>query len=460
MGHVNRRQFLSAAAAVSCLGQNRRLPNVILMLIDDWGWRDLGCYGSTYYRTPNLDRLASQGMRFTQAYSACTVCSPSRAAVMTGKYPARLHITDFIPGHPYNYAKLSPPDWTQYLPLQETTLAEALKPQGYTTAIVGKWHLGGPEFYPGKQGFDRNFGGSHRGAPPSYFSPYKLETLEDGPEGEYLTDREAAESVRFIEQNRERPFFLYLPHYAVHTPLQAKMEKIEAYRRLSRNAQGDPIYAAMIESMDESVGKIMSALERLALTENTLFIITGDNGGLLRSTSNKPLRAGKGTEYEGGTRVPLIVRWPGVVKPGSECATPVIGCDLFPTVVEVAGAGLPGAVDGKSLVPLLKGGSSLGRDALYWHYPHYHSQGARPYSAIRDKDLKLIEWQEDGRVELYDLAADPGEAKDLAPTRPAEVKRLRAKLDGWRSDVGAQMAVANPNHDPARAKEMVPRQRR
>jgi arylsulfatase A-like enzyme len=429
------------------------------MLIDDWGWRDLGCFGSTYYQTPNLDRLASQGMRFTQAYSACTVCSPSRAAIMTGKYPARLHVTDWIAGHQRPWAKLRPPAWTMHLEHREITIAEALKPLGYAAACVGKWHLGGNEYYPDKQGFDRNFGGTHRGQPPSYFSPYGIETLEDGPAGEYLTDREAEESIRFIEQNKDRPFFLYLPHHAVHTPLQAKKEKIEKYKRLAQSgeAQGDPIYAAMVESIDESVGRIMDALDRLGLTQNTLFIITGDNGGLQRSTSNKPLRAGKGTEYEGGTRVPLIVRWPGMVKPGSESRTPVIGCDLYPTVLEAASVKVPGTVDGRSLVPLLKGGSSLGRDALYWHYPHYHSQGATPYSAIRDRDLKLIEWQEDGRIELYDLSTDPSESKDLAGERSADVKRLRSKLDTWRKKVGAQMAVANPEFDPAREKESAPR---
>jgi arylsulfatase A-like enzyme len=443
---MNRREFLASLPAVAAAQRRQQPTNVILIVVDDWGWTDLGCYGSRYYRTPNIDRLASQGIRFTQAYSACTVCSPSRAAILTGKYPARLHITDWIPGHQRPDAKLRPPDWTQHLPLDEVTIAEALKPVGYATAHIGKWHLGGPEFYPDHQGFDCNIGGTHRGQPPSYFSPYRIPTLEDGPEGEYLTDREAAEAIRFIRQNRSKPFFIYLPHYAVHTPLQAKKDMIEKYRRLAEagDSQGSPIYAAMIESMDESVGRVLAMLDELGLADRTAVILTSDNGGLERRTSNAPLRAGKGTAYEGGVRVPFIVRWPGVTKAGSTCHVPVIGMDVYPTVLEIAGVKPPKAIDGLSIVPLLQGATRIGRDVLYWHYPHYHSMGATPYGAVREGDLRYIEWQEDGHFELYDLKSDIGERQNLADSRPTDVKRLAKRLADWRQQVGAQMALPNP----------------
>ncbi len=462
---LTRREILASPLA---LAQSRNTHlNVILILVDDWGASDLACYGSKFYETPNIDKLAASGMRFTQAYSACTVCSPSRAAVLTGKYPARLHITDWIGGHNYPFARLKPPDWTKHLPLEERTIAEALKPRGYTTASIGKWHLTPPagdsipNFYPEHQGFDLNRGGSHRGQPPSYFSPYGLETLDDGPKGEYLTDREQQEASKFIEANRSKPFFLYLPHYTVHTPIQAPEADIEYFRKKADPGapQHNAAYAAMIKRLDDNIGQLMDTLERTGVADRTVVMLTGDNGGWLPSTNqNLGLRAGKGSVYEGGVRVPLIVRWPGVTKPGSTCDVPVIGADLHPTALEAGGAVRePGhAIDGVSLASLLRtGGSSRGwkREALFWHYPHYHPGGATPYSAIRFGNWKLIEFQEDGRVELFDLAKDLAEANDAASANPKIVANLRARLASWRKQVGAQQAVPNPDFDPQRASE-------
>jgi arylsulfatase A-like enzyme len=412
-----------------------------------------------------MDKLAASGMRFTQAYSACTVCSPSRAAILTGKYPARLHLTDWIAGHDYPWARLRPPAWTKHLPLEEETLAELLKPAGYVSASVGKWHLTPVSgdiagHYPERQGFDVNAGGSHRGQPPSFFSPYGLETLPDGPTGEYLTDREATEVGRFIEANRSRPFFAYVPHYAVHTPVQAKKETVERFRETARAdaPQHNAAYAAMISNLDDNVGRMLGFLENAGLADRTVVILTGDNGGFLPSTnSNLGLRAGKGSAYEGGVRVPLIIRWPGVTKPGSVCDIPVIGTDLFPTVLEAAGVSPPRrSVDGVSLMPLLRsGGSGRGwkRSSLFWHYPHYHPGGATPYSAVREGDWKLIEFHEDGRCELYDLRRDPEERDDLAKREPARLRQLQSRLHAFRREVRAQMPVPNPDYDPQREKD-------
>jgi arylsulfatase A len=436
------------------------LPNFIFILVDDLGWTDLGCMGSAFYETPHIDRLAAQGMKFTQAYAACTVCSPTRAAILTGKYPARLHLTDWIAGHLRPKAKLQVPDWTMHLPLEEVTVAEALKPARYATISIGKWHLGGEQFWPTRQGFDQNIGGCDRGQPPSYFAPYHISTLREGPKGEYLTDRETDEAVRFLEAHRTGPFFLYLPHYAVHTPLQAKKDRIEKYRKkleaLPGSPQRNPVYAAMIESVDESVGRIQAKLEELNMADRTVVIFTSDNGGLTLGrptpvTSNRPLRAGKGSSYEGGVRVPLIVKWPGVTHPGSLRDEPVMSIDFYPTLLDIAGLrGDPRHVpDGLSLVPLLKGEPGFKRDALYWHYPHYHPGGATPYGAIRDGDYRLVEFYEDGHVELYDLKNDLGEQHDLAASMPEKARALELKLDAWRRRVGAQMPLPNPNYEKA-----------
>jgi arylsulfatase A-like enzyme len=468
---MTRRELLISGLAA---WQVRALPqstaanrlNVLLILVDDWGATDLGCGGSTFYETPNIDKLAASGMRFTQGYSACTVCSPSRAAILTGKYPARLHLTDWIAGHNYPWARLRPPAWTQYLPLEETTLAEALKPAGYRSASIGKWHLtptssDAPKFYPEHQGFDQNFGGTFRGQPPSYFSPYGIETLKDGPPGEYLTDREEQEAARFITAAPAKPFFLYLPHHTVHTPIQAKKDTIERFRQKAHPdaLQHNPAYAAMISSLDENVGKLLRTLEETGVADRTVVILTGDNGGWLPSTNtNLGMRAGKGSVYEGGVRVPFIVRWPGVTTPGSTCDVPVMGLDLFPTILQITGQTTTGqrTVDGVSLVPLLKGaGKSPGwrRTDLFWHYPHYHPGGATPYTAIRSADWKLIEFLEDNRCELYNLKNDPEESKDLAQSQPSRVNDLRKRIQAWRTRVGAQMPVTNSAYDPKRERE-------
>ena len=442
--------------ATSLMFATERKPNFIFILVDDLGWTDLGCQGSKFYETPNIDRLAAQGMRFTQAYSAGTVCSPTRAALMTGKYPARLRLTDWIKGHVRPYAKLQVPDWTMHLPLEERSIAEALKDAGYATASIGKWHLGGPEFFPEQHGFDENIGGCDQGQPPSYFSPYGIPTLTDGPKGEFLSDRLTDEALKFIERHRAQPFFVYLPHYAVHTPLMGKSNVVAKYERKAdpQSPQRNAKFAALVESVDDSVGRILRKLAELGLAEETVIFFMSDNGGLVLNdvTSNLPLRAGKGSAYEGGVRVPLFIKWPGVTPPGSTCDTPVITPDCYPTMLQLAGV-KPAAnqiIDGESLVPLLRQNGGLRRDAIYWHYPHYHPGGARPYSAIRQGDWKLIEFFEDQQVELYNLRDDVSERTDLAAKLPARVSALRDKLRVWRQETGAQMPTANPAADPAR----------
>lgn len=450
----------SAAAAVGA-------PNIVFFLIDDWGWTDAASFGSKLYETPNIDRLAAQGMKFTDAYSACTVCSPTRAATMTGKYPARLHITDWIAGHNRPYAKLKIPTWTLQLPLAEKTIAEALKERGYSTGLFGKWHLGGEAFYPEHQGFDVNVGGCDRGQPGAYFPPYGIVNLKDERPGEFLSDRLTRDAIAFIEANRERPFYIYFPHYAVHTPLAGKPEVIEKYKKkiaAGTYTQTNPIYAALVESIDDSVGAVMKRLAELKLDDNTIIILTGDNGGLSGTlnaqgwrpgpTRNDPLRLGKGSAYEGGVRVPLVVKWPGVTKPGSVSAVPVTSVDYFPTLLEAATGAPAKGIDGESIVAALKGADRLQRDAIYWHYPHYHPGSATPYSAVREGDWKLIHFFEDDHVELYNLKDDLSEKTDLAPTNLKKAAALRTKLDAWRTAVGAQLPVKNPAYDPARVWEV------
>lgn len=437
-------------------------PNVIIFLADDLGWTDLGCYGSTFYETPNIDKLADSGVKFTNAYSACNVCSPTRAALMTGKYPARLHLTDWIAGHQKPDAKLAPPDWTQYLSLDETTLAELLGREGYVTASIGKWHLGDEEkYWPENQGFDVNIAGWKKGSPNKsqesngYFSPYGNPRLTDGPEGEYITDRLTEEAVRFINDHREKPFFLYMPFYAVHTPLQAKDADIEYFmqNRDEANPHHNAVYAAMIKSMDESVGRICNLVDASGLEGNTLIIFTSDNGGLIGRqpiTSNLPLRAGKGTAYEGGVRVPAIFSWKGKLGAGQVNETPVITMDIYNTVAAFAGLNEKNLhTDGENLAPLLLDGKKLRRNALYWHYPHYHTQGAAPHSMVRKGDMKLIYFYEDGKKELYDLAADPGEKRDMYADNKKVGEKLFRDLQKWLHKVNAQPPVNNPLLDKA-----------
>jgi arylsulfatase A-like enzyme len=428
-------------------------PNVIVVMVDDMGWRDLSCQGSTFYETPNIDRLAAGGLRFTNGYAACTVCSPSRAAMMTGQYPARLHITDWIPGHDRPFAKLRIPDWQKFLPLDAVTVAEQLRSAGYATASIGKWHLGHEMYYPVHQGFDRNVGGYERGQPPSYFAPFRIPTLQEGPDGEYLTDREAAEAVRFITANRDRPFFLYLPHYCVHTPIQAKPDVTAKYAGKAVPGVGvrNDAYAAMVESVDDCMGRMLEALEALGIRDRTAIVFTSDNGGLASITDNAPLRAGKGSAYEGGVRVPFIVFWPGVTKAGSTSDVPVITPDIPATILALTAAGRDPVqpIDGVNLGPLLAGGR-LERDAIYWHYPHYHPGGATPYSAIRSGDWRLVHFYEDGRSELYDLATDVGERNDLAASHPEQVADLKKRLEAWLAETGAQFPSPNADFDPVR----------
>ena len=442
-----------AAASPSAL----QPPNIVLILADDLGWTDLSCYGSDLYETPHIDRLARDGIKFTQAYSACTVCSPTRAAILTGKYPARLHLTDWIPGQMPENPKLLVPSWTKFLPLEEVTLAHGLHSAAYVTASIGKWHLGGEEYYPEKHGFDFNIAGSSAPAPPSYFAPYKIATLPEGPQGEYITDRLGEEAARFIEQQKDKPFFLYLPLFAVHTPIQGKEAVIQKYRAKKRRGlhQTNAVYAAMIESMDESVGRIRRKLDELKLADHTVVVFASDNGGRVPTTSNHPLRVGKGSCYEGGTRVPLIVHWPGVTKSGSVCETPVISMDLHPTLLEISGQkeAARQSQDGLSLVSLLRQNGELKRDALFWHYPHYqHYQlgGTTPYGAIRAGEFKLIEFFDDMRVELYNLRDDIGEQHNLTAQMPAKAEELRARLHVWRREVGAQMPSRNPDYNPSK----------
>ena len=488
---LNRRGFLKAAGTTAILGfcarvgfgrqqEAGRKPSFVFLLVDDLGWKDLGCYGSTFYETPNIDRLAAQGMRFTNAYAACPVCSPTRASILTGKYPARLRTTDYFGAPQPETARkhwtkdkpLLPARYEDRVPLEEVTVAEALKEGGYATFFAGKWHLGPEGFWPEDQGFDINKGGCERGGPyggKKYFSPYGNPRLPDGPSGEHLPDRLATETCRFIEDNKDRPFLAYLAFYSVHTPLMAREDLKAKYEEKAKKlghegpawgAEGDrqvrliqdhAIYAGMVEAMDQAVGKVLDTLDRLDLARDTVVFFMSDNGGLSTSeghpTSNLPLRAGKGWLYEGGIREPMIVRWPDGVQAGSVCDEPVISTDFYPTMLDMAGLPLKPEQhrDGRSMTPILKQeGRPEGR-AFFWHYPHYGNQGGSPGGAVRVGDYKLIEFFEDNRVELYNLKADLGEQNDLAAAMPEKVVELKRMLHEWRAEVGARMPTPNPN---------------
>lgn len=451
-----------------------RPPNVVFVLVDDLGWADLGCYGSSYYQTPHLDLLAKRGVRFTQAYAASPVCSPTRAAIMTGKHPARLNITDWIPGSAPNDRRLLGPDDLHALPLTETTLAEAFFAHGYRTFYGGKWHLGGEGHYPEDQGFEVNRGGHHAGSPPGgYYSPYHNPKLEDGPEGEYLPDRLTDECIAFLEANQEMPILAFLAYYTVHTPIQASRRHLAACEAranrlspeataprperdaLTRTRQDNPDYASMVEAMDENVGRLINAIDRLGLSENTILVFTSDNGGLstlpatrgeLAPTANGPLRAGKGWCYEGGIRVPLLVAGPGLAVRGAECHEPVTSMDFFSTLLEWTGhPQLPEQhVDGVSFLPLLRGERAPERPPLFWHYPHYHGSAWRPGAAVRAGDWKYIVFYDEETEELYNLRDDPGETQDLAQQFTERAAGMRSLLERRQAECGARMPTPNP----------------
>lgn len=447
-------------------------PNVVFILIDDLGWSDIGCYGAKFHETPNIDRLAKQGIRFTDAYAASAVCSPTRASILTGKYPARV-----------NFWRATP---TENLPQSEITIAEALKKAGYRTAHMGKWHMmvknkpGGESSRPGDHGFALNVGGTGSGQPGSYFFPYKrkgkkpgkdnaVPGFEDGKEGDYLTDKLTDKAIAFMNRTTDKPFLLNLWYFTVHTPVQGKQEKIAKYEkkladlgitspgravkegeRWSRKAQDNPVYAAMVESMDENVGRILDFLKESGLKKNTIVIFMSDNGGLSTIKSTKggpacsfPLRAGKAWVYEGGIREPMIIRWSGNANPGSTCSAPVVSTDFYPTILEMVG--LPPQpkqhLDGLSLVPLLKGeAKSLKREALYFHFPQDHHVSSKgPSAAIRMGDYKLVEEFNTGKTELYNLAQDLGEKRDLSSENPDRAAKMAKMLRNWRAETKAYM---------------------
>ncbi|MCF7786624.1 MAG: sulfatase [Prosthecobacter sp.] len=454
-------------------------PNVVFFLVDDLGQRDLSCYGSTFYETPHIDALAKEGARFTDAYAACPVCSPTRAAVQTGRWPQRTGITDYIgsPLKPEGWKRntlLLPAPYSDRLAHEEVSLGELMKSAGYATFFAGKWHLGPEGFWPENQGYDVNMGGIERGGPygpGKYFVPYGNPRLPDGPPGEHLPDRLATEANKFIEAHKEGPFFAFFSFYSVHTPLQSRPDlqaKYEAKRqklglepkfgreepRDVRLVQEHAVYAGMVEAMDAAVGKVLAKLDELGLAKNTIIIFTSDNGGLSTSegspTSNLPLRGGKGWLYEGGIREPLIVRWPGVVKPGAEVNTPVISPDYFATLADVTGTKPTSKIDGVSLRPLLEGKADLPERALFWHYPHYGNQGGAPGAAMRRGDWKLIQWFEQDQPELFNLKDDLSETQNLTAQEPERVKAMLAELQAWQKDVGALIPTKNAAYDPAK----------
>ncbi|MBI2481915.1 MAG: sulfatase [Planctomycetia bacterium] len=500
-----------------------RLPNVVFFLVDDLGWRDLGCYGSRVYETPHIDQFAAANVRFSQAYAACHVCSPTRASIMTGKYPATLRMTDWLPGrNEFPFQKLKNANIRQHLPFEETTIAEALREHGYVTGHFGKWHLGEDPSGPLQHGFDVQVPRWNKGWPRAgYHAPFQLDGLEDAP-GDYLTDRLTDEALGFIDENKDRPFFLYLSHFAVHDPIEGRIDLVKKYQeKLERTPRReDPSYilegnpdamnplstfdldalrqddayrgykvlpnqvvkikqqqdniqfAAMVESMDESFGRVMKRLETLGLDDNSIVIFFSDNGGMsaanfgrpdrvisdaqldnASATSNLPLRGAKGWLYEGGIRVPMMVKWPSQRIGGTVCDVPVISTDFYPSILEMLGLGARAEQhqDGVSFVSLLQGADRLDREALYWHFPHYSNHGMQsPGGAIRCGDYKLLEYFENNTIQLFNLRNDLGEHHDLAHDEPETAARLKAMLHDWRASVSAQMMAPNPDYRPVR----------
>ncbi len=489
--------ILAMLILLSCSGPGEipGKPNFVFILVDDLGWADLGCYGSTFHETPNIDALASDALRFTNAYAACPVCSPTRVSIMTGKYPARTGVTDWIAGRQSHAGaqpcdKLLPRDFELEMKLEEVTIAEALREAGYRTFFAGKWHMGEDSAYwPVHQGFEINKGGWSAGSPKGgYFSPYTNPRLESGPEGECLTDRLTDESIRFLEEHSDEPFLLYLSFYTVHTPLQGKPELVAKYegkidslgldrgsmettdrdwirvappkgRFSERVEQGHAVYASMIETLDTNVGRLMHRLRDLGLEENTIVIFMSDNGGLATAegspTSNLPLRAGKGWLYEGGIREPMFIKWPGSGSEGKVCHLPVTSTDFYPTILEMAGLDLRPEqhMDGVSLAAVLTGQETMEERPLFWHYPHYCNQGGKPGAVVRLGNLKLIEYFEGPSWELYDLESDPGEETDISGDFPEKVEKLKSLLHQWQERVGAEGMDPNPGFDPEYLRE-------
>jgi uncharacterized sulfatase len=433
-------------------------PNFLFILADDFGWSQLGCYDSNFYETPNINRLANEGMRFTGAYAACPVCSPTRASIMTGRYPARLHLTDFIAGGRFPYEKYKQPKWQKFLPLEEVTIAEVLKMEGYATASFGKWHLSIDKkppkslpYNPDKQGFDE------------YFVTYKPSSRTDPESDAHNIEAITQKSLDFLDRHKDEPFFLYVPHNTIHAPVLGKKKLVAKYKNKpgSDLPQNNPVLGAMIEELDNSVGRLLKKLDELEIADKTIVVFFGDNGGLERDAKQTPLRSGKANLYEGGIREPLIVRWPGMVKAGSTCSEPVTSVDFFPTFLEIVGledrAKEP--IDGISLLPLLRQTGTPDRRAIYWHYPHYHSSSIGPCGAVRAGDYKLIEWFDEticgpgNEFELYNLRKDIGEQNNLAKKMPKKVEELSKMLSNWRNKVNAQMLAPNPNYDSKNAKK-------
>jgi arylsulfatase A-like enzyme len=515
----------SAIAATQTQPQKR---NIVFFLVDDLGWHDVGYQGSMGYHTPNIDAFANQGVRFSRAYAACPVCSPTRASILTGEYPARLHLSDWLPGRKdFPFQKLKNVESVQHLPYDQPTLPAVLKENGYRTAIFGKWHLGEDENSTQRQGFDVHVPDWNRGWPnETYFSPYGMKGLEGGPNGEYLTDRLTTEALKWVEKNRDQPFFLYLAHFAVHDPIQGRGDLVVKYEKQFNQAprpsglpyilegnpddatllpptvanallkekryqgfsllpdrmvkikqhQDNPQFAAMVESMDESLGRVLAKLKELKLDEKTIVIFFSDNGGMSAanfgnprkgvsrykldkaySTSNLPLRGGKGWLYEGGIREPLVIYWPGRSQRGTICHLPVISTDFYATILDMVGIEHRGrgqnGVDGASLAPIVKGDLShadeLEKRALYWHWPHYSNHGAQsPGGAVLFGGYKLIEYYENNTAQLFNLQKDPNEQNDLARTEPEKAQQLTTMLHNWRKDVNAEMPQPNPSFDP------------
>ncbi len=452
-------------------------PNFVFFLVDDLGWADLSCYGSTFHETPNIDAFAKSGMKFDQAYTACPVCSPTRASILTGRHPVRVDVTDWIPGNSGTGKFLQVED-RDNLALEEVTIAEVLKGEGYQTFFAGKWHLGDKGHWPTDQGFDINIGGHDRGSPPGgYYAPWNNPVLEAKEDGEYLTERLTEESIKFLENRDEaKPFFLYLCYYNVHTPIQPYKKRVEHFEAKKGNIEGktpviaehegqsrarqdNAAYASMVAAVDQSVGDILAKLDELKLDDNTVVCFFSDNGGLctlgknrVAPTSNLPLRSGKGWLYEGGVRSPMIVRAPGLTQAGSSNESPVVSTDFFPTMLELADLPLQPKLhaDGESLVAMLGGGDPAEKRTFYWHYPHYHGSTWKPGASIRDGDWKLIEFYEYDEVELYNLADDPGEKNDLSKSMPEKTTQLREKLRTWQKEMNAKMPEPNPKYRGAK----------